>query len=80
MPGGAAIELHGDPDGTTPQVNGGWYVAGNGTNMEDIGAQPDVVVWQPPAEDSSATEDTQLATAVRVRLENIEDDERYNAW
>jgi len=29
LPGGAAIELHGDPDDATPQVNGGWYVAGN---------------------------------------------------
>lgn len=29
LPGGAAIELDGDPDGLTPQVNGGWYVAGN---------------------------------------------------
>jgi hypothetical protein len=29
LPGGAAIELDGDPDGVTTQVNGGWYVAGN---------------------------------------------------
>jgi hypothetical protein len=29
LPGGAAIELDGDPDETTTQVNGGWYVAGN---------------------------------------------------
>jgi hypothetical protein len=29
LPDGAAIELDGDPDDTTPQVNGGWYVAGN---------------------------------------------------
>ena len=29
LPNGAAIELDGDPDGVTPQVNGGWYVAGN---------------------------------------------------
>jgi len=74
--------------GGTRLINGGWvrlpgrgwYVAGDGTNMENNGAQPDVVVWQPPAEDSSATVDTQLAEAVRVRLENIEDDERYGAW
>lgn len=58
----------------------GWFVAGSGVNMENNGAQPDVVVWQPPTEDSSATEDTQLAEAVRVRLENIEDDPRYGAW
>lgn len=29
LPDGAAIELHGDPDDVTPQVNAGWYVAGN---------------------------------------------------
>ena len=29
LPGGAAIELDGDPDDVTPQVNGGWYIAGN---------------------------------------------------
>ncbi len=58
----------------------GWHVAGSGINMERQGAQPDVVVWQPPAEDSSATEDTQLATAVEVRLDGIEQDPRYGAW
>ncbi|MCU0304877.1 MAG: S41 family peptidase [Thermoanaerobaculales bacterium] len=58
----------------------GWFVAGSGVNMERNGAQPDVVVWQPPAEDSSATADTQLETAVRVRLDGIEDDPRYGAW
>jgi len=58
----------------------GWYVAGSGINMEKQGAQPDVVVWQPPAEDSSATVDTQLETAVRVRLDGIEEDSRYGAW
>lgn len=29
LPDGAAIELHGDLDDVTPQVNAGWYVAGN---------------------------------------------------
>jgi tricorn protease len=58
----------------------GWYVAGSGINMEKQGAQPDVVVWQPPAEDSSATVDTQLVTAVEVRLDGIEEDPRYGAW
>jgi tricorn protease len=58
----------------------GWFVAGSGVNMEKQGAVPDVIVWQPPAEDSSATEDTQLATAVDVRLDGIEEDPRYNAW
>jgi hypothetical protein len=29
LPGGAAIELDGDPDSVTLQVNAGWYVAGN---------------------------------------------------
>jgi tricorn protease len=58
----------------------GWFVAGSGVNMERHGAQPDVVVWQPPAEDSSATADTQLQTAVRVRLDGIEEDPRHGAW
>jgi tricorn protease len=58
----------------------GWYVAGSGINMEGNGARPDVVVWQPPAEDSSSTADTQLATAVRVRLDGIEQDPRYGSW
>jgi len=58
----------------------GWYVAGSGVNMEHHGAQPDVVVWQPPAEDSSATADTQLETAVDVRLAGIEEDPRYGSW
>jgi tricorn protease len=58
----------------------GWYVAGSGINMEHHGAQPDVIVWQPPAEDASATQDTQLKTAVEVRLDGIENDPRYGAW
>jgi len=58
----------------------GWYVAGSGVNMEHHGAVPDVVVWQPPAEDSSATADTQLETAVDVRLTGIEEDPRYGSW
>jgi hypothetical protein len=29
LPDGAAIELDGDPDDVTQQVNGGWYVTGN---------------------------------------------------
>jgi len=58
----------------------GWYVAGSGINMEKQGAQPDVLVWQPPAEDSSATVDTQLETAVGVRLDGIEGDSRFGAW
>jgi len=34
LPDGAAIELDGDPDDATPQVNGGWYVAGNLIEMQ----------------------------------------------
>jgi tricorn protease len=58
----------------------GWFVASSGVNMENNAARPDVVVWQPPEEDSSATEDTQLAKAVEVRLDGIEEDPRYGAW
>jgi hypothetical protein len=35
LPDGAAIELHGDPNDITPEVNGGWYVAGNLIEVED---------------------------------------------
>jgi len=74
--------------GGTQLINGGWvrlpgrgwFVAGTGVNMEKQGAQPDVLVWQPPTEDASATDDTQLATTVRVLLDGIEEDPRYGAW
>jgi tricorn protease len=80
---GAVISTSG-----TTLVNGGWvrlpmrgwYVAATGMNMENHGAQPDIVVWQPPAEDTSADHDTQLERAVEVFLANLEDDPRYGAW
>jgi tricorn protease len=58
----------------------GWYVAGSGMNMENNGAQPDIVVVQPPAEDTSHDQDTQLQRAVEELLKGIEDDPRYGAW
>lgn len=58
----------------------GWYVAGSGINMEHHGAVPDVIVWQPPAEDTSANTDTQLAKAVQVLLEDIPNDPRRGMW
>ncbi len=58
----------------------GWFVAGSGVNMELHGAEPGVVVWQPPAEDTSKTIDTQLARAVQVLLEDIPDDPRRGVW
>ncbi len=58
----------------------GWFVAPTGLNMENNGAQPDVLVWQPPAEDASATEDTQLQRAVEVLLDTIGKDPRTGAW
>ncbi len=68
-------------DGSTVRLPGrGWYVASNGLNMEHNGAQPDVLVWQPPAEDASATRDTQLQRAVELLLEDLENDPRAGAW
>ncbi len=68
-------------DGALVRLPGrGWFVAPTGANMENQGAVPDVVVWQPPAEDRSKTEDTQLRRAVAVLLENLEDDPRAGAW
>ena len=58
----------------------GWYVAGSGVNMEKQGAVPDVLVERPPVEDTAADVDTQLARAVEVFLEGLEDDPRYGAW
>jgi hypothetical protein len=48
--------------------------------MENNSAVPDVVVWQPPAEDRSKTEDTQLRNAVEVLLDNLATDPRAGAW
>ncbi len=58
----------------------GWYVAGSGINMEHHGAVPDVLVPQPPAEDTAADRDTQLARAVAVLMKDIPTDPRRNAW
>jgi tricorn protease len=58
----------------------GWYVAPTGMNMENNAAVPDVVVWQPPAEDHSKTEDTQLRKAVEVLLADLTSDPRTGAW
>ena len=80
---GAVISTGGTTtlDGALVRLPGrGWYVAGSGRNMENNGAVPDVMVWQPPAEDRSATEDTQLRRAVEVLLERIGSDPRTGAW
>jgi len=74
--------------GGTDLVNGGWvrlplrgwWVGETGLNMENNGAVPDLLVAQPPAEDTSSTTDTQLEIAVRVFLERIEEDPRYGTW
>jgi C-terminal processing protease CtpA/Prc len=48
--------------------------------MEKEGAMPDVVVWQPPAQDRSKTEDAQLARAVEVLLDSLATDPRTGTW
>ncbi len=58
----------------------GWYVAGTDVNMEKQGAQPDVLVWQPPSEDGAHDEDTQLARAVEVLLADLAADPRADQW
>lgn len=58
----------------------GWYVAGSGVNMENHGAVPDILVLQPPSEDISAKEDTQLRKAVDALLSDIPTDPRAQAW
>ena len=74
--------------GGTPLLNGGfvrlpfrgWYVAGTDVNMEKQGAQPDVLVWQPPSDDGAHIEDTQLARAVEVLLAGLATDPRSDQW
>jgi tricorn protease len=58
----------------------GWYVATTGINMEHHGAVPDVIVAEPPAEDTSNNTDTQLARAVKVLLDDIGTDPRRADW
>ncbi|MCG6949671.1 MAG: hypothetical protein LJE93_12235, partial [Acidobacteria bacterium] len=68
-------------DGALVRLPGrGWFVAPTGVNMEHNGAVPDVLVTQPPTEDRSATEDTQLRKAVEVLLAELESDPRTGAW
>jgi len=68
-------------DGALVRLPGrGWFVARTGVNMEHNGAVPDVMVAQPPSEDRSATEDTQLRRAVEVLLADLENDPRTGAW
>lgn len=58
----------------------GWYVAGSGINMERHGAEPDLVIDQPPTDDLAADHDTQLERAVAAFLANIGNDPRFGAW
>ncbi len=58
----------------------GFYVAGSGTNMENNGFVPDLVVPRPPAEDTLGASDTQLARAIERFLAVIEQDPRYGTW
>ena len=68
-------------DGALVRLPGrGWFVAGSGINMERQGAKPDVIVRQPPVEDTSKTIDTQLARAVQVLLEELPNDPRRSMW
>ena len=68
-------------DGARVSLPGrGWFVAPTGVNMENNGAVPDVQVPQPPPEDRSSTEDSQLRRAVEVLLAEIETDPRAGAW
>jgi len=58
----------------------GMYVAGTGLNMENNGARPDVLVAQPPEQDTATDRDNQLEKAVAIFLAGIEKDPRYGAW
>ena len=57
-------------DGTTVRTPfRGWYLP-DGTDMEQHGAMPDIVVPQ-TAEDESASRDTQLETAVADLMKRL---------
>ncbi|HQF88325.1 MAG TPA: S41 family peptidase [Acidobacteriota bacterium] len=59
-------------DGSFVRLPGrGWYVAGSGTNQENNGCVPDVIVVQPPEQDFAADADAQLARAVEVLLAQL---------
>ncbi len=58
----------------------GWYVAGSDLNMEHGGAVPDILVRQPPIQDTSSWEDAQLRRAVEVLLGELKTDPRAGAW
>ncbi len=67
-------------EGTVRLPMRGWYVASTGANMENNGTRPDILVEQPPAEDTSADRDTQLERAVEALLAGLESDPRFGAW
>jgi len=68
-------------DGSFVRLPGrGWFVAGKGINEENHGCIPDVVVEQPPQQDFSATEDTQLAKAVETLLAALPADPDDLPW
>ena len=55
----------------------GWYVKGSGTNMENNGAQPDILVENSPNAKAQG-EDEQLQKAVEVLLKQIEEKKTTN--
>ncbi|MFZ9881083.1 MAG: S41 family peptidase [Phycisphaerales bacterium] len=58
-------------DGTTVRMPfRGWYVQDTGKDMEENGAMPDIVVTQPP-EDESRAFDAQLERAVKELLDDL---------
>jgi len=74
--------------GTIQLMNGGsiriprrgWFNAVSGEDLENNGARPHEIVLQPPEEDCSMTQDTQLEYAIERFLETIEEDPRFENW
>jgi len=72
---------HSLPDGSYVRIPlRGWYVAGSGMNMENNGAVPDVILPQPPVEDTDHGVDSQLKMAVETLLAEMPTDPRTGAW
>jgi tricorn protease len=74
--------------GGTRLVNGGWirlplrgwYIGDTDVLMENNGAVPDIVVPQPPEQDTLTGEDDQLEEAVKALLAGLEADPRRGSW
>ncbi|MEM8710777.1 MAG: S41 family peptidase [Planctomycetota bacterium] len=60
--------------GTVRMPMRGWYLVGDGADMELNGCEPDIAMWNDPTWSSPAGEDRQLSKAVEVLAESVAED------